>query len=157
VVFNPEIAGGRGFSNVLGVAGFLNGEITRVGTVEPTPYIARLFLRETWGLDCGREKIEDAPNLIAGVRDTNRVVLSVGKFAATDVVDDRRSSGPSTTWRCARASAWPWTSRGSTTPATTATAAQSPSARSGSTSSSDPRPVWHGQNPTQDASQPVSV
>jgi high affinity Mn2+ porin len=92
LVFNPELAGGQGLSGVEGIAGFPNGEITRVGEVEPTPYFARLFLRQTWGFGGEQEKVEDEANQIAGTRDVNRVTLSVGKFSATDLVDDNRYS-----------------------------------------------------------------
>lgn len=92
VVFNPELAGGSGFSGVNGLAGFTNGDITRVGRVEPTPYIARLFLRQTWGFGGDQEKVEDEPNQIAGKRDVNRFTFIVGKFAFTDVVDVNRYS-----------------------------------------------------------------
>jgi high affinity Mn2+ porin len=88
LVFNPEIAGGRGFSGVQGVAGFPNGEITRVGTVEPTPYIARLFLRQTCCLGDEVEKVEDEANQIAGTRPVDRLTFTIGKMAATDIVDD---------------------------------------------------------------------
>jgi high affinity Mn2+ porin len=92
LIFDPEIAGGRGFSSVLGLAGFPNGEISRVGLVQPTPYIARLFLRQTWGLGGEQEKVEDAFNQIAGMRDIDRITLVVGKIPATDLVDDNRYS-----------------------------------------------------------------
>jgi len=92
IVFNPEIAGGTGLSGTTGIAGFPNGEITRVGNLEPTPYIARLFVRQTWGLGGEQEKVEDAPNLIAGKRDVDRIELAVGKFSATDYADDNRFS-----------------------------------------------------------------
>jgi high affinity Mn2+ porin len=92
LVFNPEISGGRGFSGVNGLAGFTNGDITRVGNVEPTPYIARLFLRQTWGLGGEQEKVEDEANQIAGKRDIDRVMLIVGKMAATDLIDNNRYS-----------------------------------------------------------------
>jgi high affinity Mn2+ porin len=92
LVFNPEISGGRGFSMVTGLAGFSNEEISRVGVVDPTPYIARLYLRQTWGLGGEREKVEDLANQISGVRDICRVTLSVGKIPPTDVVDDNRYS-----------------------------------------------------------------
>jgi high affinity Mn2+ porin len=88
LVFNPEIAGGRGFSGVQGVAGFPNGEITRVGVPDPTPYIARLFLRQTCCLGDEVEKVEDEANQIAGTRPVDRLTFTVGKMAATDVVDD---------------------------------------------------------------------
>jgi high affinity Mn2+ porin len=92
IVFNPEISGGRGFSGTLGLAGFPNGEATRVGVVEPTPYIARLLYRQTWGLDVEREKVEDGPNQIGGIRDIDRITLSVGKLTATDIADNNRYS-----------------------------------------------------------------
>jgi high affinity Mn2+ porin len=92
LVFNPEIAGGRGFSNSSGIAGFPNLEITRVGVPDPTPYIARLFVRQTCGFGGEQEKVEDGPNQVAGTRDIDRITLTVGKFAATDLVDDNRYS-----------------------------------------------------------------
>ena len=51
LIFSPEVAGGSGFSGVNGLAGFPNGEITRVGIVEPTWFFARLYLQQTfsWG------------------------------------------------------------------------------------------------------------
>src|SRR5262249_4971725 len=113
LVFNPEIAGGTGFSNTSGIAGFPNGEITRVGTIEPTPYIARLFVRQTWGLGGEREKVEDGPNLIAGERDVDRVELSVGKFSCTDFADDNKYSHDPRTqflpWSLMYNGAWDYT------------------------------------------------
>lgn len=41
--FDPEIAGGRGFSNVTGIANFPNGEMPRIAAATYTPYIARLY------------------------------------------------------------------------------------------------------------------
>jgi high affinity Mn2+ porin len=87
LVFDPELSGGKGFSDVQGLAGFTNGDISRVGVVEPTPYIARMFLRQTWGFGGEQEKVEDEANQIAGTRDVNRFTLSVGKWAFTDFID----------------------------------------------------------------------
>jgi high affinity Mn2+ porin len=92
LVFNPEIAGGSGFSGTTGIASFPNGEITRVGTIEPTPYIARLFFRQTFGFGGGQEDIEDAANELSGKKDMNRFVISIGKFSATDFADDNTYS-----------------------------------------------------------------
>src|SRR6202011_3876555 len=72
--------------------GFPNGEITRVGVTDPTPYIARLFFRQTIGLGGEQEKVEDAPHQLAGKRDIDRFTLTIGKFAATDVIDDNAYS-----------------------------------------------------------------
>ena len=92
IVFNPEIAGGTGLSHTLGLAGFPNGEATRVGNETPTPYVGRLFLRQTFGLDGDLEKIADAPNQIAGYRDIDRITISIGKFGAQDFFDDNHYS-----------------------------------------------------------------
>lgn len=92
VIFNPEIAGGRGFSNTTGIAGFPNGEITRVEVPDPTPYIARLYLRQTFGLGGEQENVEDSANQIAGKRDIDRVTVTLGKFSASDLVDDNSYS-----------------------------------------------------------------
>lgn len=88
LIFNPEIAGGVGFSGVNGIAGFPNGEITRIGQPSPTPYVARLYLRQTCGFGGEREKVEDVPNQIAGYRDIDRLTFSMGKFASTDFIDN---------------------------------------------------------------------
>jgi high affinity Mn2+ porin len=90
IVFDPEVAGGRGFSNVMGIAGFPNEEISRVGVPEPTPYIARLYLRQVWGLGGGAETVKDKPNEIAGKRDVDRFTLIIGKVPATDIADENR-------------------------------------------------------------------
>ena len=92
LVFDPEIAGGTGFSGTQGVAGFPNGEITRVGVAAPTPYIARLYCQHTIGFGGEQEKVEDGPNLIAGMRDVDRLTITMGKFTVTDIVDDNRYS-----------------------------------------------------------------
>lgn len=90
IIFNPELSGGRGLSGVNGIGAFTNGEITRVGRPEPTPYIARLFFRQTIGFGGEQEKIEDGPNAVAGFRDVNRLTVSIGKLPATDSFDNNR-------------------------------------------------------------------
>src|SRR5207249_688667 len=92
IVFNPELAGGRGLSGTTGMGGFPNGEITRVGVPEPMPYIARLFLRQTWALGDEVEKVEEGPNQVAGMRPVERLTLTIGKMAGEDIVDDNRYS-----------------------------------------------------------------
>jgi high affinity Mn2+ porin len=49
-------------------------------------------LQQTFGLGGEQEKVEDAPNSIAGMRDISRVTLRIGKMASTDVFDDNRYS-----------------------------------------------------------------
>ncbi|HLW64307.1 MAG TPA: carbohydrate porin [Gemmataceae bacterium] len=92
LIFNPEIAGGLGLSDTMGVAGFPNGEITRVGQLEPTPYVARLFGKFTFGLGGPREKVEDGPNQLPGERDIDRITVYLGKMAMTDIFDNNAYS-----------------------------------------------------------------
>lgn len=88
LVFNPEISGGTGFSGTSGIAGFPNGEATRVGVPDPTPYIARLYLRQVWDFEGESEKVDDDANQIAGVRSVDRLTFVVGKLSAEDFFDN---------------------------------------------------------------------
>jgi high affinity Mn2+ porin len=90
LIFDPELAGGTGFSGTRGIAGFPNGEITRVGIAAPTPYIARLYVRQTFGFGGEREKVPDAVDQVAGERDVKRLAVILGKFALPDIADDNR-------------------------------------------------------------------
>src|SRR5258707_11273132 len=47
--FNPEIAGGRGFSGVNGLANSSNGKLPRVASAQPKPYLARRYISQTFG------------------------------------------------------------------------------------------------------------
>jgi len=89
---NPELAGGKAVSGALGMAGFANGEGSRVGDPTPEVSLARMFLRQTFGLGGGSEQVEEGPNRLAGTQDASRVVLTLGKFAITDIFDANRYS-----------------------------------------------------------------
>jgi high affinity Mn2+ porin len=91
-VFDPEVAGGQGLSGANGIAGFPNGEITRVGVVEPTPYVARCFMRQTFGFGGEQEEVTGGINEVVGTRDVHRLTVAVGRFSATDVIDDNKFS-----------------------------------------------------------------
>jgi high affinity Mn2+ porin len=86
---NPELAGGKGLSGVLGLAGFPNGDITRVVTPTPKPYLSRLFIRQSWGLagDSKSETVEEGPNQLAGRLPVSRFTLTLGKFSVVDMFD----------------------------------------------------------------------
>ncbi len=56
--FDPEIAGGRGFSAVTGIANFPNGELPRVATATPKPYVARLYVTQDFGFGSERESFD---------------------------------------------------------------------------------------------------
>jgi high affinity Mn2+ porin len=86
--FDPEIACGRGLSDVFGMPAFPNGDITRVGRLEPTPYVARLYASQTIGFGGETENIAAGPNQLAVTKDISRFTFTVGKFALTDFFDN---------------------------------------------------------------------
>ncbi|MFA6972277.1 MAG: carbohydrate porin [Gallionella sp.] len=87
--FNPEAAQGVPFStNLVGMGGFTNGEITRAAGTNPILYRQRLFLRQTWNQGGESLRVESGiNNQMAGWVDKNRVVLTVGNFSTLDVFD----------------------------------------------------------------------
>ena len=90
--FDPEVSGGEGFGGVTGIAGFPNGEIPRVGSPEPQPYVARAFFRQTFGLGGEKEHVDSDQNQLAGFRDISRLTVTFGKVAATDFFDNNAYS-----------------------------------------------------------------
>ena len=90
--FDPEVAGGEGFSGVAGIAGFPNGEMPRVSSPAPQPYVARLFVRGTFGLGGPRERAPADPQHFGGWQDVSRITVTAGKLAAPDIFDDNSYS-----------------------------------------------------------------
>jgi len=88
--FDPEVAGGRGFSGTNGVANFPNGEMPRVATATPKPYIARLYLTQDFGFGDGREAVESDENQLGGSRPATRYSITVGRFTVSDFFDNNR-------------------------------------------------------------------
>jgi len=86
--FDPEIAGGRGLSEVDGIANAPNGEMPRVETATPKPYIARLYITHDFGFGPEKEHIEDDENQLAGDRPMTRYTIVVGRFSLTDFFDN---------------------------------------------------------------------
>ena len=85
--FNPEIAGGRGFSGVTGIANFPNGEMPRVASATPTPYLARLYMSHDFGFGTEKEAFSSDVNQLAGQRPATRYTVIVGRFTITDFFD----------------------------------------------------------------------
>ncbi|HUA82603.1 MAG TPA: carbohydrate porin, partial [Bryobacteraceae bacterium] len=88
LIFDPEIAGGRGFSGVEGIADQPNGEIPRVASATPKPYLARLYLQQDFALGKEMERQESDENQLAGERPLNRYSVYAGRFTLTDFFDD---------------------------------------------------------------------
>jgi len=90
--FNPEISGGAGLSQTLGVAGFPNGETFRVGGVQNKIYIARLYLKQTFEWGTEKDTIEDDINQLAGLKSKRYFSLVIGKFGMADFFDNNSLS-----------------------------------------------------------------
>ena len=85
--FDPEVDEGFGLSNTLGVAGFPSGEAYKVGKTAPYLRLPRLFLRQAIGLGGDSQLVDADLDQFAGARHEHRLVLTIGKFAVTDVFD----------------------------------------------------------------------
>jgi high affinity Mn2+ porin len=90
--FDPEIAGGKGFSGVNGLANSANGELPRVASATPKPYIARLYLSHDFGFGDEKESVDSDANQLAGERPMNRYTITAGRFTVTDFFDNNRYS-----------------------------------------------------------------
>ncbi len=86
--FNPESVQGVPMSRLTGLGGLTNGELQKTSGSSMRFYRARAFMRHTWGLGGDREKVEADLNQLAGLRDKNRVVLTLGNLATSDIFDD---------------------------------------------------------------------
>ncbi|MDQ6679019.1 MAG: carbohydrate porin [Acidobacteriota bacterium] len=90
--FDPEIAGGRGFSGVNGLANSSNGELPRVASATPKPYLARLYVSHDFSLGDEMESFESEENQLAGRRPIKRYTITAGRFTLTDFFDNNRYS-----------------------------------------------------------------
>jgi len=88
--FDPEVAGGRGFSAVTGLANPTNGELPRVASATPKPYIARIYVSRDFGFGDERENVEADANQLGGSRPMKRYTIVVGRFTVTDYFDNNR-------------------------------------------------------------------
>ena len=88
--FNPEIAGGRGFSGVNGLANSSNGELPRVASAMPKPYLARLYVSHDFGFGSEKESFDSDENQLAGERPMKRYTIVAGRFTLTDFFDSNR-------------------------------------------------------------------
>jgi high affinity Mn2+ porin len=86
--FDPEIAGGRGFSGVNGLANPANGELPRVASATPKPYLARLYIAQDFGFGSETEHVESDDNQLAGDRPVTRYSIYAGRYSLTDFFDN---------------------------------------------------------------------
>lgn len=99
--FDPEISGGKGFSGASGIAGFPNGEIYRVGSPAPQPYIARAYLQQIIPLPGYKYEHLPVTDSITPLTDNDnvenqlpknipdkRLVFIIGKYSLADFFDE---------------------------------------------------------------------
>jgi len=90
--FNPEIEQGFGLARTSGLAGFPNGEAQKAGFDTPKPNVARLFLRQTFGLGGDRDTLEPDQNQLGDTVDISRITVTAGKVSIPDFFDDNTYS-----------------------------------------------------------------
>jgi high affinity Mn2+ porin len=84
---DPEIDQGFGLGDVHGVAGFPSGEAFKMGFSYPYARVQRAFLRQTINLGGDTEKVAADANQFAGSQTANRLTLTLGRFAISDIFD----------------------------------------------------------------------
>jgi high affinity Mn2+ porin len=87
IYINPELMQGFGLSDTLGVADFPNGEAQKSNFPAPRIDMARVMVRQTFGLGGEQESIADGPNQLAGKQDISRITVTAGRFAVIDIFD----------------------------------------------------------------------
>jgi high affinity Mn2+ porin len=84
---DPEIDQGFGLSRTEGIAGFPAGTAFKVGASVPYARLQKYFIRQTVDLGGEKQKVDASFNQFAGSHTADRLILTVGKFAVTDVFD----------------------------------------------------------------------
>ena len=110
---NPELMQGFGLSDVHGLAGFSNGEAQKSSFPVPRLNVARVFLRQTFGLGGEQETINDGANQLGGKQDISRITVTAGKFAVPDAFNGNvYANDPRTTflnWNIYGGGSYDWT------------------------------------------------
>jgi high affinity Mn2+ porin len=90
---DAEMIRGMGISRVVGLAGPTNGDVLRQGTIDlgSGPYVARAFVRYTRSFSSRqRDTLNAAPDQIPETVSSNRLEITAGKFAVSDLFDVNR-------------------------------------------------------------------
>ena len=110
VYINPELAGGSGLSQVLGIADATNGETPRIADPAPGISIARLFYHQVFALSSETTYQPSDFNQLSGRLPNNYLALTIGTISVGDYFDDNKySHDPRTqfmTWSLMDAGAW---------------------------------------------------
>ena len=82
-----ESAGGRGLSNALGLAGFVNLDVVRNPQLGDAPYLARLMIRQIIALSGEKVAAQRGPLALATSLPARRIEIRFGKFSMVDFFD----------------------------------------------------------------------
>jgi high affinity Mn2+ porin len=88
--FDPGIDQGFGLSATQGVAGFPTATAFRIGASVPYPRLQKYFARQTIDLGGDTQRVDAGLNQFAGSQTADRLVITIGKFAVTDVFDTNK-------------------------------------------------------------------
>jgi high affinity Mn2+ porin len=94
---SPELDQGFGLANTHGAAGFPSGEALKIGSDQPYARLQRAFVRQTIDLGGKSQKVDADINQFAGSQTANRLVLTIGRFAITDIFDTNKYANNSKT------------------------------------------------------------
>lgn len=89
---NPEIAGGSGLSQALGIADATNGETFRIGDPAPKVYLARVCYTQTFALSNEIEFRQGDFNQLPQFVPTRYLAFTIGKVAIADYFDNNQYS-----------------------------------------------------------------
>ncbi len=89
---NPEMAGGEGLSQTLGIALATNGETFRVGNPHPQIYLARMYFRQIFRVGTKSEYQTSDANQLSGKKPQQYISFTVGKVSLADYFDDNEYS-----------------------------------------------------------------
>jgi high affinity Mn2+ porin len=92
IYLNPEIAGGSGLSEALGIASATNGETFRIGNPAPKLYVARAFFKQYFPLSSERMAQSTDANQLAGQVPSHYLSLILGKIGVADYFDNNQFS-----------------------------------------------------------------
>jgi high affinity Mn2+ porin len=87
-----EMVRGKGISRTVGLAAITNGDVIRQGSADlgDGPYIARMFFRYTIGFGSALDTLSRAMDQLAQIAKANRLEITAGKFALSDLFDVNR-------------------------------------------------------------------
>jgi hypothetical protein len=87
ILFAPEITGGHGISDALGVAGFPNLDVVRNPDLGAAPYISRLMIHQIIPLSSERVLATRGPLSLATELPARRLEIRLGKFSLVESFD----------------------------------------------------------------------